>query len=74
MPTKDEIKEFSALIDKIVSESKDLGYMEAITQHCSETGLEIEVAATLITPALKAKLRIEAQDSNMLKRSSRLPI
>jgi hypothetical protein len=74
MPTKDEIKEFSALIEKIVSESKDLGYMEAITQHCSETGLEIEVAASLISPALKAKLRIEAQDNNLLKRSSRLPI
>jgi hypothetical protein len=74
MPTKDEIKEFSSMIDKIVSESKDLGYMEAITQHCSDTGLEIEVAASLISPALKAKLRIEAQDNNLLKRSSRLPI
>ena len=74
MPTKDEIKEFSSMIDNKVNENKDLGYMEAITQHCSYTGLEIEVAATLISPALKAKLRIEAQDNNMLKRSSRLPI
>ena len=74
MPTKDEIKQFSLMIEKKVNESKDLGYAEAITQHCSETGLEIEMAASLITPALKSKLKIEAQDNNMLRKSSRLPI
>jgi hypothetical protein len=74
MPTKDEIKDFSQMIEKLVLEDEDLGYMDAIVHHCSETGLEIEVAASLISPALKAKIKFEAQDSNMLKKTSRLPI
>ena len=48
--------------------------MDAICHHCKETGLEIEVAATLISSALKAKIKEEAQDNNMLKKSSKLPI
>jgi hypothetical protein len=51
-----------------------LGYMDAICHHCKETGLEIEVAATLISPALKSKIKEEAQDNNLLKKTSRLPI
>lgn len=73
MPTKDEVKEFSLLIEKIVQEEK-LGYMDAICQHCKETGLEIEVAAILISSALKSKIKLEAQDNNMLKKSARLPV
>jgi hypothetical protein len=48
--------------------------MDAICHHCKETGLEIEVAATLISPALKSKIKEEAQDNNLLKKTSRLPI
>jgi hypothetical protein len=72
MPTRDEIKKFSLMIEKLVTEN-NLGYMDAICHHCKETGLEIEVAATLISPALKAKIKEEAQDNNMLKKTSRLP-
>jgi hypothetical protein len=73
VPTRDEVKQFSLLIEKIVEEEK-LGYMDAICQHCKDTGLEIEVAATLISSALKSKIKLEAQDNNMLKKSARLPI
>jgi len=73
MPTRDEIKKFSMLIEKLVTENK-IGYMDAICHHCKETGLEVEVAATLISPALKSKIKEEAQDNNMLKKTSRLPI
>jgi hypothetical protein len=73
MPTRDEIKKFSMMIEKLVTEHH-LGYMDAICHHCKETGLEIEVAATLISPALKSKIKEEAQDNNMLKKTSRLPI
>lgn len=73
MPTRDEIKKFSMMIEKLVIEHR-LGYMDAICHHCKETGLEIEVAATLISPALKSKIKEEAQDNNMLKKTSRLPI
>lgn len=73
MPTRDEIKDFSILIEKLASEQK-LGLMDAICHHCKETGLEVEVAATLISSALKAKIKEEAQELNLIKKSSKLPI
>lgn len=73
MPTRDEIKEFSMLIEQMATDKK-LGLMDAICHHCKETGLEVEVAATLISSALKAKIKEEAQDLNLIKKSSKLPI
>ena len=48
--------------------------MDAILEHCKETGLEIEVASTLISAALKGRIREEAQDANMLRKTSKLPL
>jgi len=73
MPTRDEIKEFSMLIEKMAVDEK-LGLMDAICHHCKETGLEVEVAATLISSALKARIKEEAQELNLIKKSSKLPI
>jgi hypothetical protein len=73
MASRDEIKEFSMMIEKLATD-EHLGYMDAICHHCKETGLEVEVAATLLSSALKAKIRDEAQENNMLKKSSKLPI
>ena len=73
MPSRDEIKNFSVLIEKLALDER-LGLMDAICQHCKETGLEIEVAATLISSALKAKIKEEAQSLNLIKKSSKLPI
>jgi hypothetical protein len=73
MPTREEIRTFSMMIEQMAIE-KRLGLMDAICHHCKESGLEIEVAATLVSSALKAKLKDEAQDLNLLKKSSKLPI
>jgi hypothetical protein len=73
MPTRDEIKDFSMLVENLASD-EGIGLMDAICYHCELTGLEIEVAATLISSALKAKIKEEAQENNMLKKSSKLPI
>ena len=73
MPTKDEIRDFSMMI-KQLSIDKRIGLMYAICHHCKETGLEVEVAATLISSALKAEIKEEAQDLNLLKKTSKLPI
>jgi hypothetical protein len=73
MPNREEIKKFSMMIEQMVTD-KRIGYMDAICHHCKETGLEVEVAATLISSALKAKIKEEAQDNNLLKKSSKLPI
>lgn len=73
MPTKDEILEFSMMI-KQVSIDKRVGLMDAICHYCKETGLEVEVAATLLSSALKAEIKEEAQSLNLLKKTSKLPI
>jgi hypothetical protein len=73
MPTKDEIKEFSFMIEKFASE-KNLTVMDAICHYCKENQLEVEMAATLISPPLKAKIKAEAEDLNLLKKTARLPI
>ena len=73
MPTKNEISEFSEMIGKL-SYTLGSSHMDAIVHHCDTTGMEIDVASTLISPALKAKIREEAEDLNLMKKTSRLPI
>jgi len=73
MPTKDEIKEFSSLIENMAKRLR-CTRLDAILHHCKESGLEVEVASTLISPALKSRIKEESQDANMLKKSSRLPL
>lgn len=73
MPTKTEINEFSLLIEN-VSYEENLSYMDSIIYHCEQTGMEIEVASTLLTSVLKAKIREEAESVNLLKKTSKLPI
>jgi hypothetical protein len=64
---------FSELIENV---SLDGGYtlIDAIVNHCNETGMEIEVASTLISPALKQKIKEEAEENNLMKKTSKLPI
>jgi len=73
MPTRDEIKQFSMMIEELAAK-ENLGLMDAIVHHCKETELEIEVAASLISSALKAKIKEEAQNLNLIKKTSKLPI
>ncbi len=74
MPTKDEMAKFAKSIESLVA-STDYNYIEAIVEYCKQTGLEIEVAATLVNANLKSKLENDAMDNNMLKeKSSRLPL
>lgn len=74
MPTKEEQKKFAFAIDSLVANS-DYSYIEAIVEYCKQTGLEIEVAATLINSSLKKRIESDAMDRNMLKvKSAKLPI
>jgi hypothetical protein len=74
MPTKDEMAKFARSIEGLVANT-DYNYIEAIIEHCKQTGLEIEVAASLCNSNLKSKLENDAMDNNMLKvKSSRLPL
>jgi hypothetical protein len=74
MPTKEEMSKFSKAISGLVANT-GLNHIEAICEYCKQTGLEIEVAATLVNSNLKSKLTTEAMDLNLLKeKGSRLPI
>lgn len=73
MPSREEIKEFSDLIEN-VSYEENCSLVDAIVYHCDNTGLEIEVAATLISPVLKQKIKEEAEENNLMKKTSKLPI
>lgn len=73
MPTKNEISEFSDLINELATK-ESMTRLEAIIHHCEQTGLEVDVASTLISAALKSKLREEAQEANLLKKTARLPV
>ena len=73
MPTKEEIKTFSLMIEELAIRLK-CNHIDAILEHCNETGLEIELASSLISSALKAKIRDDAQEINLMKKTSKLPI
>jgi len=73
MPTKDEMYQFQMKIEEIVVETK-YNYMEAIVHHCELTGMEIELASSLVNKDLKAKIEVDAQELNMLPKTTRLPI
>ena len=74
MPTKEEMKKFAYAIDSMVANT-DYNHIEAILEYCRETGLEVEVAASLINFNLKKKIESDAMDNNVLKvKSAKLPI
>lgn len=75
MATKEEITDFSLRIEELVW-MKDISYMDAIVMYCEQTGFEIELAAKLISGALKSKIKIEAQELHYLPKSNtaKLPL
>ena len=72
-PSKDEIFEFSKMVEELSSRLSST-HLDAILKHCEETGLEVEVASTLLSNALKSKIREESENANLIKKSSKLPI
>lgn len=73
MPSKEEIRKFSLLIEDLAVKL-ECNHIDAIIEHCNSTGLEVEVASTLISAALKAKIREDAQEINLIKKTAKLPI
>lgn len=73
MPTKEEMRKFSEIIEQLVRDRR-IDYMDAVILHCQETGFEVELAASLLTPPIKAKISEEAQAMNMIKKVNKLPL
>jgi len=48
--------------------------MDTIINYCTEKDIDIEAVAPLINPVLKERIRFEAEEANLMKRSARLPL
>lgn len=73
MPNKEEVVSFSMKIEELV-ENKQIPYMDAIILYCENVEMEIEVAAKLLSGAIKSKLKAEAEELNFLPRSNTLKL
>lgn len=69
----EEMEAFSSKIISIASQG-DVGYIDAITEYCENVGLEIDIAAKLITPFIKSKIAEEAMRNNLIEKVPMLPI
>lgn len=67
-PKIEEMEKFSNTILEIVKRD-NLEYIEAITEYSESIGLEIDVAASLITPFLKDKIVDEARRNNLIEKT-----
>lgn len=65
--------EFSLYIEERVVREK-ISYMDAIIDYCTNNDVDIDNIGGLITPTLKEKIQVEAEDSNMLKPRGKLPL
>jgi len=65
--------EFSIHIEKEAIR-RNIGCFEALIEYCEEKGIEPVAVATMITSSLKAKIQAEAEEMNLLKKSSKLPL
>jgi hypothetical protein len=73
--TPEDINKFSMAIEEMVY-MKDIPYIDAICLFCEQNNLETETAGKLVSGVLKAKIQIEAEELNFLKKSktAKLPI
>jgi len=69
-------RRFSEEIERIAKENKDIKYMDAIVIFCEKNNVDIESIPKLISKPLKEKLKCEAMELNLLKKTShaKLPI
>lgn len=73
MSTREEKNQFSLMIEQR-AEKQSVRHMEVIIDYCETSGLELEVAATLINNNLKSKIENEARDLRFLPKTSKLPL
>jgi hypothetical protein len=68
-------EQFSKEIVAICNE-KSLTYIDAVLYWCEQTNHEVEYAASLIKndPKIFSNIEIEAENLNVIKKTSRLPV
>lgn len=63
--------EFSLFIEEKIKGSK-LTYLEMVLEYCKEEDIDPESIKSLIGPALKDKIRVDAEEANLIKKRARL--
>ena len=68
-------KRFGLLIEDIVK-TKKISYMDAVLHYCENNDLDTGSINTLINKSLKEKLKLEAENLNLIQKSDtgKLPI
>jgi hypothetical protein len=67
---------FAEEIENIVKDNIDMKYVDAIVYFCEKNNIDIESIPKLISKPLKERLKVEAMELHLLKRTShaKLPI
>ena len=63
-------EKFSLEIEKYVIEN-NCNYIDAIISYCEENEIEIETISKLISKPLKERLKVNAENLNFLKKTSK---
>lgn len=67
-------KEFEAEIKQIQRDRFPITMIDAIIEYCTIKNIEVETAASLITPRMKSSIEGEAMKLKMIAQKARLPI
>jgi hypothetical protein len=69
-------RRFAEEIEAIAHDNKGMKYIDAIVFFCEQNNLDVESIPKLISKPLKEKLKCEAMELNLLKRTShaKLPL
>jgi len=62
-------KKFGLIIEGIVKE-KRIGYMDAVLSYCEDNDIDTATIGPLINKSLKEKIKIEAENLNLVEKSS----
>ena len=65
--------EFSMFIEKEAIKRK-IGFMEMLMEYCEEKEIDPVAIASMLSSSLKEKIRAEAEELNLLKKSGKLPL
>lgn len=66
-------QKFSRLVEQTVHQL-NISYMDAIIHLGDEKGIEMEDVKKYLSPVIKGKIEVEAQNLNFLPKSATLPL
>jgi hypothetical protein len=65
--------EFSIYIEKEALRRK-IGYMETLLEYCDDNNIDTSSVGGIVSSSLKEKIRAEAEEINVLKKTGKLPL